>query len=78
MNIPEFGTAPSVYTQSWFSQMTQRLRTTFIQLNSFQPLLAGKILTEPGKFPTQADLADLRSGEVYIDTAAANVLKVKP
>jgi len=37
--------------------------------------------TTPGQFtislPTQADLANLRSGDVYVDTSASNVLKVK-
>ena len=28
--------------------------------------------------PTQADLSNLRSGDVYYDTTANNVLKVKP
>jgi hypothetical protein len=28
-------------------------------------------------FPTQADLANLRVGDVYIDTSAGNVLKMK-
>jgi hypothetical protein len=79
MNIPEFGSVPREYNPGWFSQMTQRLRTTFQQLNAFQPILAGRILTgDDGRFPTQADLANLRSGEVYIDTSASNVLKVKP
>jgi len=27
--------------------------------------------------PTQADLANLRSGDIYYDTSASNVLKVK-
>ena len=35
----------------------------------------------PGQFvvslPTQADLANLRAGDIYYDTTAANVLKVK-
>ena len=35
----------------------------------------------PGQFvvslPTQADLANLRAGDVYYDTTAANVLKIK-
>lgn len=37
--------------------------------------------SNPGQFtislPTQADLANLRSGDVYVDTTASNVLKVK-
>jgi hypothetical protein len=28
--------------------------------------------------PTQTDLANLRVGDVYVDTSAGNVLKVKP
>jgi hypothetical protein len=28
-------------------------------------------------FPTQADLANLRIGDVYVDTSAGNVLKMK-
>jgi hypothetical protein len=38
--------------------------------------------TTPGTFvlslPTQADLSNLRAGDVYVDTSASNVLKVKP
>lgn len=37
--------------------------------------------TTPGaskvSLPTQADLANLRSGDIYYDTTAANVLKIK-
>tara|TARA_R110000868_G_scaffold254870_1_gene511429 strand:- start:25623 stop:25937 length:315 start_codon:yes stop_codon:yes gene_type:complete len=37
--------------------------------------------TTPGQFtislPTQADVANLRSGDVYYDTTAGNVLKIK-
>ena len=35
----------------------------------------------PGQFvvslPTQADLANLRAGDIYYDTTSANVLKIK-
>jgi len=38
-------------------------------------------LTTPGatqvSMPTQADLANLRAGDIYYDTTAANVLKIK-
>jgi len=38
--------------------------------------------SNPNKFvsslPTQADLSNLRSGDVYYDTSANNVLKIKP
>jgi len=38
---------------------------------------ADPTITGPS-LPTQADLANLRSGDVYYDTSANNVLKVKP
>jgi hypothetical protein len=38
--------------------------------------------SNPNKFvsslPTQADLSNLRSGDIYYDTSANNVLKIKP
>ena len=38
--------------------------------------------TNPNVFvsslPTQADLSNLRSGDIYYDTSAGNVLKIKP
>jgi len=38
-------------------------------------------LTTPGatkvSLPTQADLANLRKGDIYYDTSASNVLKIK-
>ena len=38
-------------------------------------------LTTPGasevSLPTQADLANLRAGDIYYDTSAGNVLKIK-
>jgi hypothetical protein len=43
-------------------------------LNFSQPTSTGG--TEYS-FPTQADLANLRVGDVYVDTSADNVLKMK-
>jgi hypothetical protein len=34
--------------------------------------------TQVLSLPTQAELASLRVGDVYVDTSAGNVLKVKP
>lgn len=33
--------------------------------------------TPKASLPTQADLANLRAGDIYYDTTAANVLKIK-
>lgn len=43
-------------------------------LNFSQPNPAGGTQYS---FPTQADLANLRIGDVYVDTTASNVLKMK-
>ncbi len=43
-------------------------------LNFSRPNAAG-VMT--ASFPTQADLANLRVGDVYVDTASGNVLKLK-
>ena len=49
-------------------------------------IIAALNFSQPNRFtnvrelslPTQADLAELRVGDVYVDTSAGNVLKVKP
>jgi hypothetical protein len=49
-------------------------------------IIAALNFSQPNRFtnvrelslPTQAELADLRVGDVYVDTTAGNVLKVKP
>jgi hypothetical protein len=56
---------------------TQRINNEVVSALSFvQPTPAS-----PGTFslslPTQADFAELREGDVYYDTTAGNVLKVK-
>jgi hypothetical protein len=43
-------------------------------LNFSQPTAAGGTQYS---FPTQADLTNLRVGDVYVDTSAGNVLKMK-
>jgi len=43
-------------------------------MNFSQPDNAGSTVAS---FPTQADLSNLRVGDVYIDTSAGNILKMK-
>jgi hypothetical protein len=43
-------------------------------LNFSQPDGSGGTVVS---FPTQADLSNLRVGDVYVDTSASNVLKMK-
>jgi hypothetical protein len=52
---------------------TQRNGTAVIAALSAPPTGG----TSVPSFPTQADLANLRVGDIYYDTTAGNVLKVK-
>ena len=49
----------------------------FQQVNAVQPINIAKLNIDLNTLPTQANLATLRSGDVYRDTTAGNVLKVK-
>ena len=49
---------------------------TIAALNFSQPDVATNVRVL--SLPTQTDLANLRVGDVYVDTSAGNVLKVKP
>jgi hypothetical protein len=49
----------------------------FQQINGVQPINAAELNLDLNTLPTQANLATLRQGDVYRDTSAGNVLKVK-
>jgi hypothetical protein len=49
----------------------------FQQVNAVQPINIAKLNIDLNTLPTQTSLATLRSGDVYRDTTAGNVLKVK-
>jgi len=46
-------------------------------LNFSQPTPNTNPITYQASLPTQADLSNLRKGDVYYDTSASNVLKIK-
>jgi len=90
---PRLPNAPPEYDQSYQDQLTNLLRLYFNQLDNNSPIniatqrIGANIIAAlsappvPGtatpSLPTQADLANLRVGDVYYDTTASNVLKVK-
>jgi hypothetical protein len=49
----------------------------FQQIDAVQPISIAKLNIDINTLPTQVDLANLRVGDVYRDTTASNVLKVK-
>jgi hypothetical protein len=58
-------------------QLNSVLRLFFNQISSPGPLAGASINLNVNTLPTSADLATLRSGDVYRDTAT-NTLKIKP
>lgn len=56
---------------------TQRLGTDIVSGLSFAKPDPAVPNTFTVSLPTQADLSNLRAGDVYYDTTAGNVLKVK-
>jgi hypothetical protein len=49
----------------------------FQQINAVQPINITSLNINVERLPTQADLANLRVGDVYRDSSAGNVLKIK-
>jgi len=58
-------------------KLTNTLRLFFNQISTPGPLAGASINLDIKTLPTQADLATLRTGDVYRDTSASNVLKIK-
>jgi len=78
---PALPLAPQAYSREYADQLVRVLNLYFKQLDSSSGIVVDNISISVREgsvtIPTQADLADLRVGDVYMDTAASNVLKVK-
>ena len=90
---PRLPAATQEYDPMFINQLTNVLRLYFNQLDNAGPMtastqtngtdiVAGLSFFPTGNattpsLPTQADLAYLRVGDIYYDTSASNVLKVK-
>jgi hypothetical protein len=90
---PRLPAATPQYDPAFINQLTNVLRLYFNQIDNAGPMVASTqrngtdivaglsffptgTSTTPS-LPTQADLASLRVGDIYYDTSASNVLKVK-
>jgi len=93
VTAPRLPAATQEYDAKYINQLTNVLRLYFNQLDNAGPMTASTQFngtdivaglsffptgtsTSPS-LPTQADLASLRVGDIYYDTSASNVLKVK-
>lgn len=77
-NPPRFPDAPAQYNQGYMSGMLNLLRQFLDQINAIQVISIAGINININALPTEAALATLHSGDVYRDTTAGNVLKIKP
>lgn len=73
---PNLPLAPDQYDRQYMDKLTNVLRLFFNQISSPGPLAGASINLNVNTLPTSADLATLRSGDVYRDTAT-NTLKIK-
>lgn len=74
---PNLPLAPMEYSQQFQDQLNNVLRLYFSQLDSPTISAASGLVLDVDRLPTQVDVATLRSGTVYRDSTAGNVLKVK-
>jgi len=73
---PNLPLAPVEYDQQYMDKLNNVLRLFFNQISAPGPLAGASINLNINTLPTQADLANLRVGDVYRDTAT-NALKIK-
>jgi len=77
VTAPNLPLAPLEYERQYMDKLTNVLRLYFNQLDTPGPLAGIGLNLDINLLPTQVDLANLRVGDVYRDTTAANVLKIK-
>jgi hypothetical protein len=65
------------YSRGYFDELVRVLFLYFQRIDAVQQINVAKLNIDVRTLPTQADLANLRVGDVYRDTVAGNVLKVK-
>lgn len=75
--LPVLPLPPMEYSVGYMDQLLNVLRLYFSQQESVTDLRVAQLNIDLRTLPTEADLANLRSGDVYRDTTADNALKVK-
>ena len=74
---PNLPLPPENYDRQYQDQLNNVLRLYFNQLSNPSAIGGSSLNLGINTLPTQADLANLRAGDVYRDTAT-NTLKIKP
>jgi hypothetical protein len=74
---PSLPIAPDEYDRGWQESLLKILRIYFVR-NSVQQDFAVRTLNfDVNSLPTQTSLTTLRVGDVYRDSSAGDVLKIK-
>lgn len=68
---------PAEYDKPYFDRLVNILNLFFQQINAIQPIAIAQLNINVNTLPTDADVANLRVGDVYRDTTAGNALKIK-
>lgn len=76
-NPPNLPVPAEKFDAGYVNQLLNVLRLWFNLQNSVQVLNLSGLNLDLATLPTEAALATLRSGDVYRDTTAGNVLKIK-
>ena len=74
---PRLPDPPPEYEQRYFNTLLSALRVYFNNLSSVQQLNVATLNINLDTLPTEADVANLRDGDIYVDTTAGDVLKIK-
>jgi hypothetical protein len=72
VTAPNLPLAPGQYTPQYQEQLNNVLRLFFNQLTNPGPVGATSLNFDITRMPTQADFANLRSGDVYYDTSGGS------
>ena len=75
-NPPNLPLPPAEYDQQYMNLLSNAIRLFFNNINAIQPISIAGLNIDPNTLPTEANLATLRVGDVYRDTAT-NVLLIK-
>jgi hypothetical protein len=75
---PRLPTPPLAYDDIFMAEYNRVLYLFFQNISAVQPINITSLNINVARLPTEASLSTLRSGDVYRDTSAGNVLKIKP
>lgn len=75
---PNLPVAPTEYDRQYQDDLNRILRLFFVDITKAGPSNVASLNIGISTLPTDAAFANLRSGDVYRDTTAGNVLKIKP